>query len=61
MESNGKEGHVQVSYTTKAWLDRYCPGRFKYEKFSEVENKFFDKVTGYVIHEANQSDNSSEE
>eukprot|EP01017_Pseudomicrothorax_dubius_P043381 TRINITY_DN7210_c0_g2_i3.p1 TRINITY_DN7210_c0_g2~~TRINITY_DN7210_c0_g2_i3.p1 ORF type:complete len:163 (-),score=19.79 TRINITY_DN7210_c0_g2_i3:66-554(-) len=53
MESNGKEGEVQVSATTKELLEKYCPWMYRFEKFSEVETKFFEhKVPGYLIKKA---------
>ena len=51
MESAGKEGMIQVSETTKKWLEREFPGKYRFEEHATVEIKKLDSVTkGYLIY-----------
>jgi class 3 adenylate cyclase len=52
MESNGAVGKIQVSETTKRLLEQNNPGRFKFERHSDVVGKGSAKsVTGYLVQE----------
>ena len=51
MESAGKEGMIQVSETTKKWLERAYPGKYRFEEHATVEIKKLDSTTkGYLIY-----------
>jgi hypothetical protein len=51
MESNGVEGNVHVSSKTKALLEGYCPGKFRFERYSDtpIKGHLEQKITGYLI------------
>jgi class 3 adenylate cyclase len=56
MESNGVEGQVHVSETTKALLERYCPDLFKFQFLAKVEAKQFGRsVDGYIIQSSGET------
>jgi len=51
MESNGKEGMIQVSETTKEILERAFPNLYRFEKHKDIEVPTL-KVTigGYLVY-----------
>lgn len=60
MESNGKEGMIQVSETTKRILEKALPGEYRFEKNADVHVKPLNKTyEGYLVF-FNESEDSLE-
>eukprot|EP01017_Pseudomicrothorax_dubius_P031219 TRINITY_DN3964_c0_g1_i2.p1 TRINITY_DN3964_c0_g1~~TRINITY_DN3964_c0_g1_i2.p1 ORF type:complete len:109 (-),score=22.71 TRINITY_DN3964_c0_g1_i2:19-345(-) len=52
MESNGVEGKIHISETTKNMLQRYCPGMFRFDYHGMVEAKSLNfSIEGYMLYE----------
>ena len=51
MESNGKEGMIQVSETTKKILEKAFPNLYRFEKHKDIEVPTLgEKITGYLVY-----------
>ena len=57
MESNGKEGMIHVSETTKKLLERSYPGWYRFEKHADVELKSLKKTyEGFLLYQDDGDD-----